>query len=288
MKGYYKHTSPIGLAIVALVALLALITAAAAATAADPNATPQTAASAAGTPAPIVVELFTSQGCSSCPPADRLLNRLMSDPKMASEVIPLAFHVDYWDHQGWVDPFSSHDWTVRQEGYAQEFRVNQVYTPQLVVNGRTQCVGNQEADVRQQIDQALGDRPDGVVTVDDVTVSSPPSRKSDGSLKVKVTAHLTRPVQDPLDLWVAVTENGLTTSVRGGENATATLHDNHVVRGLVKALTLPAGASAAQSGEVTLPLAHGADLASFTVAAFLQDSKTHVIDGAATRPVSGH
>ena len=245
-------------------------------------------AAAPGT-APVVVELYTSQGCSSCPPADRLLTRLLRDPKLASQVIPLAFHVDYWDHAGWVDPFSSHDWTVRQEGYAQAFHADKVYTPELVVNGRTECVASQEGDVRQRINQALADQPDGVVSLDEVAVAAPPTKKDDGSVRVKVSAHLTRPIPAAgLDLWVAVTENGLTTSVRAGENASATLHDDHVVRRMVKALTLPSKPGPDQTAEVVLPLAHGGDLAAFAVTAFLQDPRTLVIDGAATRQLAAH
>src|SRR5688572_22165851 len=87
--------------------------------------------------APVLVELFTSQGCSSCPPADKLLSALRSDPQMAGRVIPLAFHVDYWNRIGWEDPFSSAQWTGRQQRYARALgNGSRVYTPQLVVNGR--------------------------------------------------------------------------------------------------------------------------------------------------------
>ena len=92
-----------------------------------------------------VIELFTSQGCSSCPPADRLLSRLASDPRYAGKVIPLSFHVDYWNYIGWTDPFSSADFSQRQRAYAQRaFRSHRVYTPQVVVNGRDECVGSGE------------------------------------------------------------------------------------------------------------------------------------------------
>ena len=104
---------------------------------------------------PIVIELFTSQGCSSCPPADRLLSRLASDPKLAGRVIPLAFHVDYWNYIGWQDPFSSPRWSERQRSYGRTFRSNRIYTPQLVVGGRTDCVGSQEGEVMKKIGEAL-------------------------------------------------------------------------------------------------------------------------------------
>jgi hypothetical protein len=115
---------------------------------------------------PVVIELFTSQGCSSCPPADRLLTRLAQDSKLAGQVIPLSFHVDYWDYIGWQDPFASPRWSERQRQYGRAFRSNRIYTPQLVVNGRTECVGSQEGVVRRQIEAALAAAPAGRVTLE--------------------------------------------------------------------------------------------------------------------------
>src|SRR5690348_11228611 len=96
---------------------------------------------------PVVVELFTSQGCSSCPPADRLLSKLGEDPRFAGKVLPLSFHVDYWNSIGWQDPFSSARWSARQNDYARAFRSDRIYTPQTVVNGTSECVGNDERAV---------------------------------------------------------------------------------------------------------------------------------------------
>jgi len=242
---------------------------------------------------PVVVELFTSQGCSSCPPADRLLSRLKRDPQLAGAVIPLAFHVDYWNHLGWSDPFSSSAWSQRQQDYAHAFRSNRIYTPQLVVNGRTECVGSEEALVMRRIREALAAGPAGVVSL------AAPGAAGAGDARLTVTARLLRPVPGSgVDVWVALTESGLTTAVGAGENAAATLHDDQVVRRLVKAFTLPstagpagsAGANGtggeARSAEVALPIDGKWNRAALDVVAFMQDPRSLAIYGAASRPLA--
>jgi hypothetical protein len=239
---------------------------------------PSSATDTAG--GPVILELFTSQGCSSCPPADRLLSQLGGDPKLAGRVIPLAFHVDYWDYIGWRDPFDAPGWSQRQQSYARAFHSNRIYTPQLVVNGRTECVGSEEGDVRRRITDALAAPPPGRVTLalDPLT--------PDGHLRVRVGAKLARTVaQGDLDLWVAVWETGLMTSVGAGENASRTLRNDFVVRRLEKALALPGTAGAERSGEIVLGLDKRWKTAGLGVAAFLQDPATLQIHGAASRAV---
>ena len=106
------------------------------------------AAGADSVRAPILVELFTSEGCSSCPPADRLLESL--DP----QVIVLSEHVDYWDRLGWRDPFSAHANTLRQEGYARGFGTEGPYTPQMVIDRATEFVGNDSRRAMEEIARA--------------------------------------------------------------------------------------------------------------------------------------
>jgi len=274
------------------------------------GAAPDPAKGAAGH-GPVVVELFTSQGCSSCPPADRLLSRLQGDSRTGGTVIPLAFHVDYWNRQGWSDPFSSEAWSQRQTNYAQAFHSNRIYTPQLVVGGRSECVGSEERLVMRRIHDALAAEPEGEVTLGTLALAAAASGGAGGAgsdmgvsgagngaggagggaggrnARVTVSARLLRPVGGgSQDVWVAVTESGLTTAVKAGENASATLHDDHVVRRLVKAFTLPPTAGAASSAEVALPLDGAWNGATLEVVAFIQDPRSLAIHGAAARPLA--
>src|SRR5579859_6872600 len=105
---------------------------------------------------PVIVELFTSEGCSSCPPADALLARLDQEQRIGNaEIIALEEHVDYWDQLGWRDPFSGRQWTERQQDYAAVFRNDGVYTPQMVVDGRAEFVGSSQSRARSAIAEAV-------------------------------------------------------------------------------------------------------------------------------------
>src|ERR1700757_5139900 len=110
--------------------------------------TPRAAGAQSSAPHPVVLELFTSEGCSSCPPADALLKRLDEAGRFGdTDIIGIEEHVDYWDHQGWRDPFSSHDWTDRQEQYSHALHHDGIYTPELVINGLSDLVLNSEREV---------------------------------------------------------------------------------------------------------------------------------------------
>ena len=226
---------------------------------------------------PVVVELFTSQGCSSCPPADAYLGELAG----RSDVIALAFHVDYWNYIGWTDPFSAARWSDRQKAYAgRVFHSGRIYTPQVVVNGRSECVGNSEGEVLGRISDALAAEPAGRVSL----ALDPPT--PDGHLRVKVGAKLAKAVgSGDLDLWVAVYQSNLSTEVKAGENASRLLKNDRVVRRLEKAFTLPATAGAEKSGEVVLGIDKRWKTDDLGVAAFLQDPTTLAIHGAAAREV---
>src|SRR6266851_780391 len=112
---------------------------------------------------PVIVELFTSEGCSSCPPADDLLARLQkSQPVPNAEIIALEEHVDYWNELGWADPFSSSRYRERQNDYARIFQVDSVYTPQMVVNGQAGFSGSDSEQAYAQIGGAAGHGPAAV------------------------------------------------------------------------------------------------------------------------------
>src|SRR6266404_7069098 len=117
--------------------------------------TPSSTQASNPAPKPVVLELFTSEGCSSCPPADALLKKLDDAGSLDNvEIIAIEEHVDYWNRLGWTDPFSSPDWTERQQRYSQTLRRDGVYTPQLVVNGHDELVGSSERQVREAIANA--------------------------------------------------------------------------------------------------------------------------------------
>jgi hypothetical protein len=174
--------------------------------------------SAAARPA-VVLELFTSQGCSSCPPADRLLAEL----GQRDDVVALSFHVDYWNDLGWDDPFSSPRWSQRQQSYGRELPAR-IYTPQLVVHGRQHLVGSNERAVREalaaQAAQAA-ERP--------VRLAASARRAGD---RVEVT--IDRDARDLLAV-VALYERGHSTTVTAGENSDRTLPNDYVVRQLAYA-----------------------------------------------------
>lgn len=240
------------------------------------GATPGPAVSAAGHA--VVVELFTSQGCSSCPPADRLLTKL--GEAGGPPIIPLAFHVDIWNHIGWSDPFSARTWTERQVGYAKRFGLDQLSTPQAVVDGGTQLVGSDERGLRAAI-AAAASKP----AVDIALRVEPAS----GASKIRVDADVDVPATlkgRTLDLMLALFETGLVTPVGRGENEGQTLHNDYVVRRLVRAARLSGDKPGKTRNGETFSVDKGWDRSHLGVAAFLQDPATLEIRGASARPLA--
>ena len=232
--------------------------------------------------AAIVLELYTSQGCYSCPPADRLLKRLGQEASAHGHLlVPLAFHVDYWNYIGWTDPFSSKAWTVRQRRYARTLRQDTIYTPQLVVDGWRQCVGADERSVRREIERAAAVGSSGRI---DLEVTP----KGDRAIEVRLSARLERRI-DPkaLEALVVVFESGLVTEVPRGENANKTLENEFVVRRLESAFTLAGNAGATGSGSLRIALDREWQPENLGVAAFLQDPDSLRIYGASALRLNG-
>jgi hypothetical protein len=186
------------------------------------------AAGADSVRAPVLVELFTSEGCSSCPPADRLLESL--DP----QVIVLSEHVDYWDRLGWRDPFSAHANTLRQEGYARGFGTEGPYTPQMVIDGVTEFVGNDSRRAMEEIARARSREKIGVHL----------SRTAEG-VQVQID-----PPTKAAEVWLALADNTGTSQVAAGENKGRQLHHVAILRSLRKIGSVKRGAAFAQNVKV--------------------------------------
>jgi hypothetical protein len=212
----------------------------------------------AAPPTPVLVELFTSEGCSDCPPADAFLDKLVqTQPVSGARIIGLGQHVDYWDRLGWKDRFSSAALTNRQRQYQERFGTESIYTPQMVVDGRAEFVGSDAAAARRAIERSLTS-PHGVVKID-VSVAgaelAPPARADQGRpLHVSVTAtDLPRISRgDRADIIVAVTEDHLRSDVKRGENKGRVLTHAAVVRYMAAIGQASEGASSSARADIAL------------------------------------
>ena len=251
-----------------LVTVLAAILASAGAAAGDePPARPA-----------VVLELFTSQGCSSCPHADHVLSRLGREVEADGiALVPLAFHVDYWNRIGWVDPFSSDRWSARQRRYAAVFGLRSVYTPQIVLNGRAELVGSHEGSLRAEIPAAVPADPAGRVRILGASLDA-----AAAELVVDLAAEIAeRPEAPRLVANLALFESGLVTRVEAGENARRTLENDYVVRLLRPALRFEPGSELRRRERVRIALDADWSVANLGLAAFLQDTETLEIHAAA-------
>ena len=214
----------------------------------------------------VVIELFTSEGCSSCPPADAVLRRLAREPMIGgAEVIALEEHVDYWNGLGWADPFSSPAYSARQRAYADAMHRHGVYTPQLVVDGAAELLGSHESGARRAIENAAGSSKARVDLGRDgarIVVTVPQESSAAGA-----------------EVFVGVTESDLTTAVPRGENAGATLAHGPVVRNLERVGTV--GSSGTFRTALT-PSTAGLRVDHARAFAFLQRASDLKIIGAAS------
>jgi hypothetical protein len=166
---------------------------------------------------PIVVELFTSQGCSSCPPADAFLGELAK----RSDLLPLAFHVDYWDYIGWPDRFADRAWTARQRAYRQALGLRSIYTPQMVVDGRIDVVGSYRAHVERAISTAREKSSGTRLSL---------SRAADGGLNIEIAGN--SGAAGEAELLLVTYDRRQETAVQRGENAGKKLVEYNIVRAL--------------------------------------------------------
>jgi hypothetical protein len=201
--------------------------------------------------APVLVELFTSEGCSSCPPADRLLETL------DTQVVVLGEHVDYWDRLGWRDPYSSHASTLRQESYARAFGTEGPYTPEMVVDGAVEFVGNDSRRAAEEIARARGREKVGVRLT-----------RTGAGVRIEIG-----PGTKSADVILALADDSGTSEVAAGENKGRRLHHVAIVRSLRKVGTLKRGAGFSQT--IAIPADAG------RVIVFVQDGTAGKVFGAA-------
>jgi hypothetical protein len=168
-----------------------------------------------------VVELFTSEGCSSCPPADHVLSKIIDDAKKNHRnIFCLEYHVDYWNHGGWKDPFSKNQFTLRQNNYSAALKERELYTPQMIVNGEQEFTGSHEEEANSAIDKALKEPAKFLLatSIDSVAGDSVYVHYVQSGTVENTSIHFT------------ILEDGLRSKIGKGENSGKTLIHDHVVR----------------------------------------------------------
>lgn len=206
---------------------------------------------------PDVIELFTSEGCSSCPPADSLLSQLAASRK--GSILALSEHVDYWDYLGWKDPNSSALFTARQQAYARRMRLSSTYTPQVIVNGILETIGNR----RDAVEGALK-------TAEKPKLIKVTCRISSDSRTLTIEAKSTTPIANDLLANFAVTTDGVLSKVTRGENSGRELRHDNVVRRMATK-RVGSGGEAIYKVSCSLPL-ENIDLNDSQAVVFLQES----------------
>jgi hypothetical protein len=232
---------------------------------------------------PVVVELFTSEGCSSCPPADALLRMLQEQQPVAqAEIIAIEEHVDYWNHDGWIDPYSSSEWTQRQQTYAALVKKD-TYTPELVVDGRSQFVGSDAHQAGLEIEKAARSEKTEVA----ITAEKPDASGAQ-RFTVSVGKLAGNKARDVAEVWLAVTEDGLQSSVSRGENAGHVLQHAATLRSLRKiGVAQENAASGSFSGDQLVKFNSHWNPDHLHVMVFVQEKKSREILGAASVKTKG-
>jgi hypothetical protein len=230
---------------------------------------------------PVVIELFTSEGCSSCPPADALLAKLEAQQPVANaQIVALEEHVDYWNNLGWMDPFSAKDWTIRQEEYATSLGNGNVYTPQMVINGQAEFVGSREQQARQAVERAAATK-----RADVSLTARLPQEKGPAEFVVSVGKLVGNKPADAPEVWLALTESGLHSNVTRGENAGEDLHHASVVRILRRMGVADPGKEISFSSGLRLSLDSAWKMGNLHAVAFVQEKISRQILGAAAAQI---
>jgi hypothetical protein len=209
-----------------------------------------------------VVELFTSEGCSSCPPADEAVGRLNG---WKNNVYVLSFHVDYWNYLGWKDIFSDPSYSKRQQDYGSVFHLSSIYTPQIIINGKAQFAGSDESRLRKEIEESLKQTSQTEIQI-----------KMQRQDKNKIAVFCNTAINPNLRLNLALVQNAATNFIQRGENRGKSLTHHYIVR------DFKVFSSRKDSDMVYLHIPDGLQSSGCTVIAFLQDPKTAYIV-AATR-----
>ncbi|MBI3403957.1 MAG: DUF1223 domain-containing protein [Acidobacteria bacterium] len=241
----------------------------------QPDAVAEFEEPSAGSPAPrvpVIVELFTSEGCSSCPSADIALIELdEKQPVPGAEIIALGEHVDYWDRLGWKDRFSAAQFTDRQGQYADFFGNRGPYTPQMVVDGRAEFVGSDNDKARSAIVAAARE------AKAEISLELGLANGDSVPLKIRVGKLLANG-KESAEVILALTESKLINSVRSGENEGRTLRHTAVVRRMEIVGTIKAGQSEAYTGQTSIKIAKDWKRENLRAVVFVQDQKTwHVL-----------
>jgi hypothetical protein len=222
----------------------------------------------------VVAELFTSEGCSSCPPADAVLSQLAHQPPADVDVVTIGEHVDYWDRLGWHDRYSSAEFSARQSAYdASAFHRNEVYTPQIVIDGRFARVGSDVDGIRRDIRSAALSQKASV----DVAPVAAVGRVLHVDVQVQLAdAYLADGI---VDVVVAATEDNLITDVRAGENRGRSLRHDAVARWMRSVAALQPDARN-WTARTDIPMAADWNPANIRVVCFLQERESRRIIGA--------
>jgi hypothetical protein len=225
--------------------------------------------------APVLVELFTSEGCSSCPPADALLEKLDgSQPIVGAQVIVLSEHVDYWDHEGWKDAYSSSFFTARQNDYARRFGLNSPYTPQMVIDGARQLNGSNAEAVAGAIESARGHFKIPV-RISSVSLANPKTIR----VHLEVEALPGELKARKADILVAVALDHAASHVSAGENKGRDIRHVAVVESISKVGTVEKGKNFDR--DVLVKIKSASDPANLRLIAIVQESDAGEVVGAA-------